>query len=64
MGQKQKKIQQKLRKSDKTRQKNQRGDITEKWDQTDSPEISDGVGGGRHQNHRPHFGVEQVFAVI
>ena len=40
MDQKQKRIRQKLRKSDRTRQKNKRGDI-EKWDQTDSPEIPD-----------------------
>ena len=38
MGQKQKRIRQKER--DRTRQKNKRGD-TEKWDQTDSPEIPD-----------------------
>ena len=38
MGQKQKRI--RLRKSNRTRQKNKRGD-KEKWDQTDSPEIPD-----------------------
>ena len=33
------------RKSDRTRQKNKRGDIAN-WDQTENPEIPDG---GRHQ---------------
>ena len=33
------------RKSDRTRQKNKKGDI-EKWDQTDSPDIPDWGGGG------------------
>ena len=40
MGQNQKWIRRKLRKSDRTRQKNKRGDI-EKWYQTDNPEIPD-----------------------
>ena len=51
MGQKQKRIRQK--KSDRTRQKNKRGDI-EKWDQTDSIEIPDW--GETSETPRPPFG--------
>ena len=55
MGQLQKRI--KDRQSDRTRQKNKRGDDIEKWDQTDSPEISDRV--ETSEIPRPPFGEER-----
>ena len=70
MGQKQKRVRQKEQRD--YRQKNKRGDIIEKWDPTDSPEIPDkgetsempglpsGGGGGGGGHHRASGPVPEV----
>ena len=60
MGQKQMRIRID-RKSNRTRQKNKRGDNIEKWDQTESPEIRDR--GETSEIPLPPFGVRQIISI-